>query len=262
MGHQRLGRIAKSRKWRAVVDGVMGGGGLASDDIGRIAALTLDAAGPALRNGTNDAVLRHTFYLLTQIALAAREPDWRGRLAGVGITLSEDASLFDLTVGLHTAVDRQARLAGYTSDLGEMAQQAAGEALAALAGNQATTLFGSGGEHLQKAIRGLSTRVGFAELGQAFFGRFLSRFLGFYLSRVTAQAAGSSRVPSVAAMSQFDAALEAHCWQSARIVQDFCGQWYSKTEYVEGIDSRNTSRFMAVALRKLSDELSQQRAEG
>jgi hypothetical protein len=43
-------------------------------------------------------------------------------------------------------------------------------------------------------------------------------------------------------------------------VRDFCGQWYSKTEYMEGINPENTSRFMAIALRKLSRQLAKQRA--
>jgi hypothetical protein len=89
----------------------------------------------------------------------------------------------------------------------------------------------------------------------------VSRFLGFYLSRVTARQVGAQRLPNVEAVSQFNRALSAHCEESARIVRDFCGGWYSKTDYVEGIDVRNTSRFMAVALSKLQRELARQRAQ-
>jgi hypothetical protein len=42
-------------------------------------------------------------------------------------------------------------------------------------------------------------------------------------------------------------------------VQDFCGDWYSKTEFQHGIDLQNTSGFMAVALKKLQAELQKQR---
>ncbi len=62
-------------------------------------------------------------------------------------------------------------------------------------------------------------------------------------------------------MTQVNGALQTHCEQSARIVRDFCGQWYSKTEFTEGIDPENTARFMAVALDKLRKELGQQRLE-
>jgi hypothetical protein len=64
----------------------------------------------------------------------------------------------------------------------------------------------------------------------------------------------------VGAIAQFNAALRSHCDQSARIVRDFCGDWYSKTEYQKGIDLENTSGFLAVALKKLRSELEQQKA--
>ena len=261
MGHQRLGTIPKTKKWTAVVDEVLGGNGLGQDDIARIAASTLDAAGTALEKGQSDAGVAYTFFLLSQIALAARHEDWREALEGAGITLPPDASLFDLTLSLQAAVDRYIASHARPTDVSEMAQQAAGEALSSLAGSSAMTLFGSGEVHLQAAIRELSTRKGFSLLGQTFFGRFLSSFLGFYLSRITAKHVGSHALPTVADVGRFNEGLRAHCQQSARIARDFCGQWYSKTAYMGGIDPAKTTRFMAVALRKLTRELAKQRAE-
>jgi hypothetical protein len=77
---------------------------------------------------------------------------------------------------------------------------------------------------------------------------------------VTAAKLGSPRLRDLGDVAQFNDALRTHCDQSARIVRDFCGEWYSKTEYQEGIDLRNTSRFLAVAVKKLRAELGEQRA--
>jgi len=261
MGHQTAGGVPKTQKWDAVVAELVGGSGFARDDVGQIAARTLDAAGPALEKAVDDPGLRYTFYLLTQMVLAARQGDWQTHLADVGIHLQENSSIFDLTGQVQYAVDDYLLVHGQPSDISEMAQQAAGEALAGLAKDNSVTLFGAGGAELHTAIRDLSTSKGFSRLGQVFFGRFTERFLNFYLSRITAREVGSSRLPSVSDVSRFNDALQTHCEQSARIVRDFCGQWYSKTEYLEGIDLRNTSRFMAIALRKLSRELAKQRAE-
>jgi hypothetical protein len=41
-------------------------------------------------------------------------------------------------------------------------------------------------------------------------------------------------------------------------VRDFCGEWYSKTEYLQGINLENTSGFIAVAIKKLRAEIKQQ----
>jgi hypothetical protein len=265
MGHQRLGDIPKSRKWSAVVEavvgeGVAGGGpGSLAQDVSDVADLTLDAAGAGLQRAIDDPGLRFTFYLLSQIVLAAREPDWQKRLGDLGIRLSADSSLFDFTAEVQETVDRYLASHGPPTDVSEIAQQAAGQAVTELAGPNATTLFGSGAAELQDALHKLSTKAGFARLGQRFFGCFMSRFLNFYLSRVTAGHVGGQRLGQVGELTHFNEVLDHHCNQSARIVHDFCGEWYSKTEFQHGIDLENTSRFMAVALKKLQAELEKQR---
>jgi len=262
MGHQRLGDIPKSRKWSAVVAAVAAGpagGGTLPADVEDLADRTLDAAEVGLTRCVDDPGLRYTFYLLTQIALAARERDWSERLARLGIRASEHSSLYDLTAGLQAAIDEYVWRHGGASDVSEMAQQAAGDAISRLAGPATRTLFGDRGEVVQEAVRNLSTKVGFARLGQQFFGCFLTRFLNFYLSRVTAGRVGDATLPTVGSLSGFNDALDAHCRQSAQILHDFCGEWFSKTEYERGIDLQNATGFLAVALRKLQAELGKQK---
>jgi hypothetical protein len=260
MGHQRLGNIPKSQRWDAVVasvasgSGGFGGGGLSSGYVANVADRTLDAAAAGLERAIGDPGLSFTFFLLTQIALAAREDDWRPRLRRLGIRLSENDSLFALTSQLQRVVDDHLESHGPPTDVSEMAQQAAGEAIAVLAGPNARSLFGSGSNELQDAVRQLSTSAGFSRLGQRFFGAFITRFLNFYLSRTTA-----GRLRGANELSRFNHALATHCEQSARIVHDFCGEWYSKTEWERGIDQQNSNGCVAVALRKLRDELHKQR---
>lgn len=265
MGHTRLGAIAKTRKWLDLVEHMTSstaGTPAAAGEIDAIAARALEAAQKALERATNDPGVGYAFYVLTQIALASRASDWDAALSELGIRLPEGSTLFDLTAEAQDAIDRY--LIGESAkstDLAEIAQQAAGEAVASLAGPQVATLFGTSSSDLQSAIRSLSTKKGFGELGQRFFGRFMARFLNFYLSRITAATFGSARLQQLGDLSRFNEALKLHCDQSARIVRDFCGEWYSKTEYLQGIDLENCSRFMAVALQKLRKELRQQRTE-
>ncbi len=263
MGHTRLGTIPKTRKWLEIVTAVAGGesGGSAVGEVEEIANKTLETAGAGLEKATEDAGFSYVFYLLAQIALASRKDNWQQPLSELGIEMPADGTLFDLTSGLQAAVDDHLYRQGRTTDISEMAQQAAGEAIATLAAPWATTLFGSGSDELQAAVRRLSTKKGFSDLGQRFFGQFLRHYLNFYLSRITAGQVGTTRLQQVGDLSDFNEALETHCHQTARIVRDFCGEWYSKTEFQEGIDPENTKRFVAVALRKIKNELREQRAE-
>jgi len=262
MGHTRLGDLPHSQKWKAVVAAMSSADFLdqqrRSQEMERIAVGVLDAAQTGLDKAIEDIGLRRTFYLLTQLVLAARESDWRNRLGTVGIEMAEGDSTFELTAKIQDAIDDYVSAHGRPTDISEIAQQAAGEAVTKLAEPTATTLFGSGEAELQTAIRSLSTGKGFAGLGQAFFGRFMAHFMNFYLSRATASQIGVG-IRDVNDLSDFNNQLRTHCQETAKIVHDFCGEWYSKTEFKEGITQENTSRFMAVALKKLQAELKRQR---
>src|SRR5258708_36056627 len=137
MGHTRLGTIPKTRKWKEIVGALAGDtddeeATPVADDVAEVAARALDAAQAGLDAAVNDPTLRFTFYLLTQIVLAAHEDDWQSRLTPFGIQLPNDATLFDLNSGFQTAIDEYRFQNGSPSDIGEMAQRAAGDAIVAL----------------------------------------------------------------------------------------------------------------------------------
>lgn len=265
MGHQRLGRIPKTQKWIVVVNSLTGDGPPSSPgsqiNIEDVARKTLEAAQGGLASSLNDPGLVYTFYILTQIALAARTDSWQQKLSELGIALSSDATLYDLTTEMQVCIDDFIYTHGKVTDISEMAQRAAGEAISVLAEAKATTLFGNGLDEVKAAVRDLSTKKGFSDLGQKFFGLFMARFLNFYLSRVTASHVNGNVIHQVRDIAEFNESLRIHCDQSARIVRDFCGEWYSKTEYMKGINLENTSGFVAVALKKLKAEMGQQEAE-
>ena len=266
MGHTRLGKIPKTQKWINVIATLAGDEGgetavPAIENIDQIATQTLIAAQQYLKLATNDLGLQYTFYLLAQVALASRSQDWRAKLQEIGIQIGEHDSLLEFTSEFQNAVDEYLERRRHASDISEIAQQAAGEALTFLAAPKSKTLFGAGPEELRSAVKEFSTTKGFSRLGQKFFGTFVARFTNFYLSRLTAAQLGKNNLPDTGELSRFNDALQVHCEQSARIVHDFCGEWYSKTEYQEGINLDNTSRFLAIALRKLSAELNVQEAE-
>jgi hypothetical protein len=267
MGHTRLGEVPKTRKWSELVEQISGigrTGNVATADVivGMIAAQTLDATQESLKKAATDPGVRYAFYLIAQVALASRASNWESALGAHGIHLSEGSTVFDFTVEMQSAIDRHigASRSGST-DLSEIAQQSAGEAIASLAGSKTVSMFAGSRDDVRNAVRSLSTKKGFGDLGQRFFGRFVARFLNFYLSRATAASLGSPRLRDLSDIAQFNDALRLHCDQSARIVRDFCGEWFSKTVYREGIDLRNTSKFLAVAFRKLRSELDRQGAE-
>ncbi|MCI0640295.1 MAG: hypothetical protein L0Y72_12615 [Gemmataceae bacterium] len=265
MGHQRLGEISNTQKWKKVVEKITSAlrtsspQGVGEIDVESIATQILQAAEGGLHEAVNDPGLQSTVFLLTQIVLAARAQDWQSGLDTVGIRLHSDATVFDLTAEVQRVIDQDVRRHGRPTTIGEIARQAAGEALAELTRDQAISLFGSGRDELQHAVKNFSTKAGFCDLGQRFFGNFTARYLDSYASKIVPRVAGSGALLAIQHFSEFRQSLFQHCYQSAKIVHDFSGEWYSKTEWEKGIDRQNTRGFVAVAIQKLGQELKKQR---
>jgi hypothetical protein len=292
MGHIRLGSIPKSKAWSQVVStltksaqklteregdyapdfawsggwaeakGVAPGGASSGSNLAAIAAETLVASERALNRATDDAGFRYTFFLLTRVAQASRSPDWQQLLRSHGLELRPDSTVFDLTTEFQEAVDRYVSTTGRSTDIAEIAQKAAGEALLERIGERAETLFGNSGEELRNAIRGVSTKAGFGDLSRSFFASFLSRHLNFYLSRITAAELGAGVMNGLKDITEFNRALKQHCYESAAIVHDFLGEWYSKAEYHGGVTQQTAAGAAAVALQKLQAEIRSQREGG
>ena len=98
MGHIRLGTLPATRKWREVVGLVSGG---APPDL--IAGASASAAEAALRHARDDPALLHSFWLLTQLPLAARAPDFLESLGALGLRIDRDPSLLEIVGALNEA---------------------------------------------------------------------------------------------------------------------------------------------------------------
>jgi hypothetical protein len=142
MGHTRLGTVPKTRKWNELVEQIAGRNltgkvTTAAVNIGAIAAQTLDAAQQGLDKAAHDPGVLYTFYLLTQVTLASRTPAWERALGEHGIRLANDSTVFDFTAEVQRAIDRYiSQNPSGATDVSEIAQQSAGEAITGLAGTE------------------------------------------------------------------------------------------------------------------------------
>jgi hypothetical protein len=251
MGHLRLGELPRTRKWNEVVELVK-----SEADIDTVAAAALDAAEKGLRKAADDEALNQATWLLTQLPLAARDPKYIERLAELGITVGAAPQVVELVAAFSDAIDAHVRHEGGRSDLGEMAQMAAAEALTAVLSPRSRSLFGTSPEDVRRELGALATPKQFGLLARDFFARLMRRYLGFYLSReLSNHVGGGRRFENINAHSEFDKALDLHCRQAARIVEEFSGSWFSKTDFEGGITPEKARRFGHVAFKKLRAEL-------
>jgi hypothetical protein len=255
MGHKRLGTLPKTKRWQQVIASLDDG-----ESVARVAAASSDAAEGALSRAATDPTLIRAFWLLTQLPLAARETDFSERLRELGLRIGSSPQLFEIIGAFSEAIDAHTRAIREGSDLGEMAQLAATESLSAIVGRSLPGLFGPTAEEVQQAIGRLATSKQFSDLARDFFARLTRRHLEYYLSRELSNHVGpASRFRSIAEHSDFNADLDQHCREVARIVKEFAGGWFGKTNYEGGITPEKAEAFVSVALKKIRSELRKRR---
>lgn len=252
MGHVRLGNLPRTRKWRDVVALIQGGAGTV-----QLANATITAAEQGLRLASEDKGLVETIWLLTQIPLAARTQDFSGALRKAGLNVSDSPSLMDVVGSLSDAIDSRLSNNGGRTDLGEMAQMAAAETISKEIGGRTQSLFGTTAADVQSAFSQLATSKQFSSFARQFFARLTNKCLDYFLSRAMAHHVGDGkRFATLAQQSEFSKALETHCREASKIVEDFSGGWFSKTNWEQkGIPRDNAAGFAHVAMKKIVAEL-------
>lgn len=251
MGHARHRTLPDTAPWRRVVAHLAEGASAAE-----VAIATTQAAAAGLDRASGDVGLRHTVYLLSQVALAARTEDFAAALRRVGVQVAVAPGVFELTAAFGDAVEARVREAHKPSDLGEMARLAAIEALNTQLADRSRSLFDVTPTEVQAAAQEMSTPAGFRTLYHDFFARFAGRFLGYHLSReLSFHVGGNGRFRDPDAHTAFLRDLDHHCRQAALTVRTYAEDWYSKHNFLGGITPQKANRFADHCLSKLRDEL-------
>ena len=254
MGHVRLGRLPKTYRWREVVDLL----DASPQDVSTVVAATTVAAEKRLRALASDPSLSYCFWLLTRIAWASRSDRFRAELSDLRIDLSADESVLTFISKVTDHVREELSQHSESGPFSELASLALRRTLTETVGQQGPSLFGSSVEDLQAAFRTYSTRAQFGTLGRIFFGDFFARALRHFIDRELPNHVGVSEgLSGVAESVAFKEALDLYARQSARIVEEFAGSWYSKHNWESAgqISLDEAKGFTAVALRKLRMEL-------
>lgn len=252
MGHIRLGNLPRTRKWQQVVALIEGGAGTA-----QIANMTITAAEEGFGLAAGDKGLVETIWLLTQLPLAAKSDNFAQALQDTGLDVSDSPTLMDVIGAFSDAIDKKLSNNGGRTDLGEMAQMAASETMAQFIGSQIQGLFETTADDVKNAFSNLATNKQFSIFARDFFARLTNKLLDYFVSRAVANHVGEGRrFRTLAQQGEFSKALGRHSREASRIVEEFSGGWFSKTNWEKkGISRQDAAGFAHVAMKKILTEL-------
>lgn len=252
MGHVRLGNLPRTRKWQQVVALIEGGAGTA-----QIATATIAAAEQGFKLAAEDKGLVETIWLLTQLPLAARSDDFGQALQNVGLDVSDSPGLMEILGAFSDAIDKKLTNNGGRTDLGEMAQIAASETMAQTIGSRTQGLFGTTSADVKDAFSKLATNKQFSIFARDFFARLTNKCLGYFVAKGVSHHLGEGRrFRTLAQQGEFTVALRLHSRETSKIIEEFSGGWFSKTNWEKkGISRKDAAGFSHVAMKKIVAEL-------
>ena len=255
MGHIRLGRLYKSRKWNQVID-------LLDSDcsVAQISGATLNATDKQLREFSFDPALSHVFWLLVRITWASQTGQFPPFLNEIGINLDDKSSVFSLMSSLSDYLHKNATKSPESTAFSAIANLSLMDTITETVAVHQNSLFGSNIEDIQNAFKAYSSQKQFGILSRRFFAHFLARTVKYLLNKELSNHIGSEHsLRNIQSAKEFNDALALYAYQSAKIMEDFAGGWYSKHNWESRgeISEKETSGFVAFALRKLRMELGQ-----
>jgi hypothetical protein len=251
MGHIRLNRLPRTRRWQDVI-ALLNNPDSSSKDIFH---KTLYAAELGLKVAAKDEGLIRAFWLLSRVVNAAGGRDFPEKLKDMGLNVSDAPSVFDVAGAFSEYIDNYVTKVGRRSDISAMASSSALECLTVMCSNGTANLFEISPEDARTSLNKLSTKSNFSKLGHEFFARFVYRYISYLLSRELSNYVGpGKKLPDIKSHTEFNDALNLFCRQATRIIDEFAGGWYSKTVYEGMLTFDKTAGFIHVAFKKLCAE--------
>ena len=264
MGHERVGTLPKTQKWRSLVGqiarlGSTIGSGYGSEpaaiDVSDVADQTVRSVGQQFRRAHLDKGVDAAFEYLVILAAASRSDDPRSVLSEYGVELPDKPTALSFAKAADPWLARRQESLEY----GQMARGAVSDTIGAWYRENRPSqgrLF-EPPEDPFGVWRIAGDGAGFCELARLFFASFTERHLNYYLEREA-----SAVLPGFGERDEFGAQLNGHvedvsqhAFETAKITQSFAAGWFNRNAR-EGVPDREAiARFLSVAFGKIRGEL-------
>jgi len=254
MGHERLGTLPKTRKWRDIV-GQIADLYTSDNEISDIVKQTTQSIGSRFRFIHRDKGVNASFKFLVALSVAARSANPKEKLSSLGIKISEDLTPFSIAKAIRAwMVTKETSL-----EYSQIAQGAAVDSVAIWYSQnkiKEANLFKSFDDPFEvwrKAGKG----AGFCELSRIYFTKFTERYLNYFLEREA-----SAVLHNVYERDRFYTQIQEHvekisqyAFETAKITQSFAAGWFNKSVKDDIPNNKSIERFLSLAFKKMREEL-------
>ena len=253
MGHERVGALPHTKRWRDVVALLAESSG-SRDDVADIANAILQNVRTQFRKIHSDDGVVAAFQFLVTLAKSTSLEGPGEDSSSPRIDLEGSPSTLRLIGQLRSWVEAQEGSREYA----DIAAKASADAISLWSAQQSmqTSLFTDPGDP-RKIWQRADNGAGFCEVSRLFFSKFTERYLNYFLEREA-----SASMASVSERDRLASQLRDHidgvskfAFETSRITQSFAAGWFNNHAR-DRYPSRDESRgFLNVAFGKMREEL-------
>lgn len=252
MGHERIGALPRTLRWRAVVDRIFGAD-VSADATLELADRTLSNVRRRFERLADDDSIHAAFRFLIALAVASRSKHPNDALQiGFGVQVDEQPS----PLGLAKAF--QLSLGGYPhSERSDLAAKALADTLAQFSCNPKLTQGQLFAVTPWNTWREAGTAAGFCDLSRLYFSNITERYLRYFLDREASSVLGDpQRVTEFRQQLRTTVdSISRHAFETSKITQSYAAGWFQKNAKTGMPSATEISRFLSFALHKIREEL-------
>ena len=253
MGHERVGALPRTRRWQVVIGGIADAASV-DGDVRELANATLENVRTRLLAIHEDTGFVASFQFLLGLALSASPSVERASLGELAVDLGANPSPLKLASALGQYVADHSQSAEYA----EIARKAAIDVISVWT-EQQTRQLSFTGEHEQasEVWRRASDGSGFCEVARLFFGKFVERYLNYFIGREASShlANTEDRERLARRLGSHVDGVSHHAFETARITQSFAAGWFNRYAHDGMPAAAEITGFLSHSVGKLREEL-------
>ena len=253
MGHERVGALPRSKRWQDVVEGIADAASV-DGDVRELANATLENVRSRLLGIYGDSGFVASFQFLLGLALSASAEVDKSSLGALAVDLEANPSPLRLASVLGQYVADNTQSAEYA----EMSRKAAVDVISLWTEEQTRQLSFTGEyEQAYEVWRKASDARGFCEVARLFFGKFVERYLNYFIGReASSQLANTEdRERLSRRLGEHVDGVSHHAFETARITQSFAAGWFNRYASEGMPAAEEISGFLSHSVGKLREEL-------
>ena len=253
MGHERVGALPRSTRWKLVVSGITEAAEV-DGDVRELANATLENVRTRLLAIHEDTGFVAAFEFLLRLSLSASHTVDRTSLGELAIDLESNPSPLKLASSLSQYVADNMQSAEYA----ELARKAAVDVISKWTEQQTRQLsFREKHEQSSEVWGKASDGGGFCEVARLFFGNFVERYLNYFIARAASSnlATTEDRERLAHRLADHVDDVSRHAFETARITQSFAAGWFNRYAREGMPRAEQVSQFLNHSVGKLREEL-------